>query len=153
MKYQGIVKLKIKNNYHTVFETTNHNGGTEILQIAFANMLTGYDNKAYLPYAMSASDNNGITFSKTKITGLNKQQVQLQIDGQQKNVWCATVNAVFPLQRDMQVETVAGYTYHLWTENEGELATVDFDTSSITSPIQFEEGLQVNIVWQLYLAI
>jgi len=45
MKYHGLVTLRIKDNYNRTYcELHNHNGGAVALQIAFANMLTGYDN-------------------------------------------------------------------------------------------------------------
>ena len=152
MKYHGLVTLRIKDNYNRTYcELHNHNGGAVALQIAFANMLTGYDNNQMIPYYMSALDSNGIVqFSRTKITGLNKHKVAIAGIGE---TWCAVVNAIFPLQQGQDINDVASYIYKLYTKAGEELASVTFDPSSIAGNIDSGEGLQVNIEWQLYLGI
>lgn len=149
-QYKGIVTATLKHKNKIVARKVCHNGAKAALQIAFAKMLANYSTTEYLPYYMSGSYVDGEsaiqTLGKVKLTGRNYQY---------KNGRYSTVcNAFFPV--DTTDNVLNGLSLTLLAQDRGdeevELASVKFPKEDIDS-YDIQSGLQLNIRWEMYLAI
>ena len=143
-QYKGIVTATIKQNNRIVAQRVCHNGAKKALQIAFAKMLSNYSTKEYLPYYMSGSYGDGGSgkLAKVKITGRNYQFT----NGRYSTV----CNAFFPI--DSGANVLNNLSLTLTTEGDATLATVSFPQDDVES-YDIQSGLQLNIKWEMYLAI
>lgn len=144
-QYKGIVTATIKQNNRIVAQKVCHNGAKQALQIAFAKMLSNYSTKEYLPYYMSGSygDGGSGTLAKVQITGRNYQFA----NGRYSTV----CNAFFPIDSGDNVLNNLSLTLTAQDEHV-QLATVSFPQDDVES-YDIQSGLQLNIKWEMYLAI
>ena len=149
MKYKGEVTLTFKNKYGESLSVTHHNGGTLQMQLAFANMLSGYSTAQFVPKYISGG------FGVYQVTGLNRfQETDSQNNVTRYYVRCS---AIVPIDGSIDDMLSSDYVYSLcgqrediviatFTPNNDDISREEIETFS-------RVGLQLNISWKLYLEV
>lgn len=144
MKYKGIVTFNICDGGGVVYSITMHNDGTENLQLAFANMLAGYDTKKYRPNKIRCS------LGDFDLTGLNRRQ------GESPKYY-AECEAIIPID---SIDKRFSDTYSVLSEGGSLAQFVPTISDEIREQLEeqaeigsIDEGMQINIKWKMYLQI
>ena len=106
MKYKGEVTLTFGNRFGSVYTYTYHNSGEANLQLAFANMLAGYETRQFIPRYISGK------FGVADVTGLNRRSTATVINGEtvQYYVEC---EAIIPIDGSIETMVSSDYEYTL----------------------------------------
>ena len=151
MKYKGEVTLTFGTRYGALYTYVNHNGGEKDLQLAFANMLSGYNTKQFIPRYI------GGNFGLADITGLNKRP-PADIGGEQDVIY-VECEAIVPIDQSVQTMLASDYQYKLYGQSTDILLASFYpdidsaDITAITNNIGSTDGLQLNIKWKMYLSL
>lgn len=153
MIYKGEVQLIFGNKYGSIYTYTHHNGGQKDLQLAFANMLSGYGTTQFIPKYITGA------FGVAQITGLNRRSTPTTINGE--NVYYyVECEAIVPIDGSIANMLDASYQYRLCGQSyDIELATFSpemdpDDLAHVLSTVGTQvDGIQLNIKWKMYLSL
>ena len=156
--YEGQYLFSSPGRIELVGNHTDHNGGTYNLQLAFANMLSGYDTNQFTPTKVSGG------FGTYPLTGLNRRTNATV--GEDNIKYYVECEAIIPLDGgDEQAlrNMLQGYTYTIQGERPDgtavPLATFRSNMSNedveniIAQGNAKYDGLQLNVRWKMYLEV